>query len=522
MDKTSAEPFRNSSKNQDTVFGVIGVCGIVGNLAARVLMDHGCLVMGSDLLSPEECHYLYTLEDYDIPLHLSGHPEEFFIGSDYLVPPPSLPLDSDTFQKLESSGKILEIDDLIKLIKPGKPVICVTGTNGKTTTTHLLKHLAQVAGLKTTEHGFKSLQGNIDYIPPLQARLKGDVAVVETGTEGAPGDLKFTIEKCKPSCGVITNINPDHLNREADFLKYARIKGELLEELQNGMVVINCDDPTIWGLLRQVDFQGKVITFGVEDHPARISTKKCWCGEELLLGETISGVGYYRCVCGLERPQPDYRATNITPDSFLLHTPYGTHSIKMGIMGLHNVYNALGSIVVALEILKIPMEDIKKGLKTFKGVPGRLEYVKKIQNRDFIVDYAHNPSGVETVLHELKKIYPQVAVVITISSESQESGDMEILEKALDLADFIIPASFFSRKAAEKYISQKKIITTDAEPVEFREGTLGATSDQVLEGLKKATECNVDAIVCIGEAAIKYKDDIDTYLSRRYKNCIEN
>ena len=99
---------------------------------------------------------------------------------------------------------------------------------------------------------------------------------------------------------------------------------------------------------------------------------------------------------------------------------------------------------------------------------------------------------------------------------------MEILEKALDLADFIIPASFFSRKAAEKYISQKKIITTDAEPVEFREGTLGATSDQVLEGLKKATECNVDAIVCIGEAAIKYKDDIDTYLSRRYKNCIEN
>ena len=76
-------------------------------------------------------------------------------------------------------------------------------------------------------------------------------------------------------------------------------------------------------------------------------SKKCWCGEELLLGETISGVGYYRCQCGLERPQPDYRATDITPNKFLLHTPQGIHTINMSIMGLHNVYNALGSIVVA-------------------------------------------------------------------------------------------------------------------------------------------------------------------------------
>jgi UDP-N-acetylmuramate--alanine ligase len=515
MDRTSEKPFRNSFKNQENVFGVLGVCGIVGNLAARVLMDHGWEVLGSDLESSEKCQYLYTLKDYNIPLYLSGHPEEFFEKSDYLIPPPSLPKDSDTFRKLESSGKILEIDDIINGIKPEKPVICITGTNGKTTTTHLLKHIARVAGLKTTEHGFKSLQGNIDYIPPLQARLDGDIAVLETGTEGTPGDLRFTVEKCKPSCGVLTNINPDHLSQDADFLRYARIKGELLEELQEGMAVINCDDPTIWGLLKEVDYQGKVITIGVEDHPSRISTKKCWCGEELLLGETISGVGYYRCECGLERPRPDYRANNITPHSFLLHTPHGTHTIKMGIMGLHNVYNAMGSIVVALEFLKIPLDDIKKGLETFKGVPGRLEYVKSLPNTDFIVDYAHNPSGVETVLQELKKIYPKVAVIITVSSESQESGDLEILEKALYLADFIIPASFFSRKAAEKYISREEIITTDIEPVEFREGTLGATCEQVLEGLKKATGCNVDAIVCIGEAAIKYKDEINTYLSRK-------
>jgi UDP-N-acetylmuramate--alanine ligase len=523
MDRTSTRLLKNSFKiNQKNVFGVLGVCGIVGNLAARVLMDHEYEVLGSDLESAESCQYLYTLEDYSLPLYLSGHAEEFFNKSDYFVPPPSLPQDSDTFHKLESSGKIIKVDDIIDAIEPGKPVVCITGTNGKTTTTHLLKHIARIAGLKTTEHGFKTLQGNVDYIPPLQARLKADIAVLETGTEGTPGDLKFTVEKCNPAYGILTNINPDHLSQDADFLSYARIKGELLEELQDGVAVINCDDPTIWGLLKEVNYQGKVITFGVEDHPSRISSKKCWCGEELLLGETISGVGYYRCQCGLERPQPDYRATDITPNKFLLHTPQGIHTINMSIMGLHNVYNALGSIVVAREFLEISMNDIKKGLETFKGVPGRLEHIKSLPNTDFIVDYAHNPSGVETVLQELKKIYSKVAVVITVSSESQKTGDLEILERTMDLADFIIPASFFSRKAAEKYISRKEILITDVEPVEFREGTLGATCEQVLEGLEKATECNVDAIICIGEAAIKYKEEINNYLSQKYnKNLIE-
>ncbi len=60
---------------------------------------------------------------------------------------------------------------------------------------------------------------------------------------------------------------------------------------------------------------------------------------------------------------------------------------------------------------------------------------------------------------------------------------------------------------------KEQILTTDVIPVQFREGTLGATSEQVLAGLKKAKKCDVDAIVCIGEAAIKYKEQIKDYLS---------
>ena len=130
--------------------------------------------------------------------------------------------------------------------------------------------------------------------------------------------------------------------------------------------------------------------------------------------------------------------------------------------------------------------------------------------KEVIVDYGHNPAGVGTVLREMKKIYKKLAVVVTISSESGESGDIEILKKAVEIGDFIVPASFYSRQAAEKHISSPKIILTDESKEEFKAGTLGATADQVLEGLKKGLECDVDAVICLGEAAFKYKRNIQS------------
>jgi len=413
------------------------------------------------------------------------------------------------FQKIiESPAQLLEVDELLERIKPDKPVICITGTNGKTTTTTLLKHFCYEASLKPTEHGFLTLQGNVDYIPPLQCRLDGDVAVLETGTEGKKGDLKFTLERCQPSCGIITNINPDHLNDKHDFMHYARIKGEILEELQGKMIVANTDDPAIWGLISELDYQGKIVTFGVEYEPQGEGRKMCWCGRDLFINETLTGVGDYDCECGLKRPTPDYLATKINGNSFTLQVSGERIEMEMGISGLHNVYNALGAIVAAHELLEIPLEDIKNYIKTFKGVPGRMEYIYNGKKMDLIVDYAHNPSGVETVLRELRKTYDKLTVVITISSESGRTGDVEIMNKAMHNADFIIPASYYSRQAAEKYISSGKIKLTQEEPDEFREGTLGATGEQVIEGVKKGLECDTDVVVCIGEAAVKYKDNI--------------
>ena len=501
----------NKDSENPEVYGVIGICGIVSNLIARMLIDHGYHVIGTDLHQKKECDYLYTLSNYKIPLYLSEHPKSFFNESSFIVTPPSLMETSDFFKKIKKYGKdILSVEDILETFKPEKPVLCITGTNGKTTTTTLLKHICRKVGLEPTEHGFRNLQGNIDYIPPLQARLNGDVAVLETGTFGKTGDLKIMVQRCQPECGVVTNINPDHLDEDHDFMSYASIKGEFVEYFKNKILIVNSDDPTIFGMLNS---ESKIITFGVDAPTAGIGTKTCWCGKEITINETITGSGIYSCECGINRPIPDYLAKDIDEahGKYTLKTPEGDVKVEMQLIGLHNVYNSIGAIAAAREFFKIPFNDIIRAIKTFKGVPGRIEHLYDYNGMEIVLDYGHNPAGIETVLRELKKVYNKITVVITVSSESGESGDMEILENALANGDFIVPASFASRKAAEKkgkYISTGKILLTNISSEEFQKGTLGASSDQVLAGVKVGLKCKTDALVCLGEAAFKYKENI--------------
>lgn len=509
MNESDTKAF--ATKEQPEIYGVIGICGVVGNLTVRVLLDRKCSVMGTDINRKDDCVYLYTLDGYDLPIYLNEHPDSFFNRSTYIVPPPSLSESSELMNRIkEEDVKIVTVDEILNMFKPEKPIICVTGTNGKTTTTTLLKHICRSCGLKTTEHGFRNLQGNIDYIPPLQARLSGDVAVLETGTFGNNGDLKHMVELCQPECGIVTNINPEHLDENMDFLGYAAIKGEFIQYFKEKTLIVNSDDPTIFGLL---DETSEVIKFGLDSKSSIRSYKKCWCGRKLVLEETIAGSGFYSCECGLKRPEPDYLATEIDESNgrFKLKTVEGIFNVEMNLIGLHNVYNTVGAIAAAREYFKLSFDDILDAVKNFSGVPGRIEKLYNYNGMDVVLDYGHNPAGIETVLRELKKVYKTITVVITVSSESGEAGDFEILEKTLDIADFIVPASFASRNAAEKYskhISSGKIVLTNNKPEKFKEGTLGANSNQVIEGIKKGLECDTSALICLGEAAFKYKENI--------------
>ena len=494
-------------------FGIIGVCGANGNLIARILKERGYDVMGTDLSPIEKCRFSKSLEGYDIELFYGETPDEFFQNADYIVPPASLSKKSAIFKKIDKS--LFELEDVIDNFHTEKPVFGITGTNGKTTTTTLLKKIAYENGIEPTEHNLEKMQGNAEYIPILQSRLHGDVAILEVGTFGVPGTVKRIVDYAEMQAGLITNITPDHLDCLGSFMDYAHVKGEFIEELNGKKLIVNGQDPTIMGLLREYDFDGDLITFGIDWMPESVNPKECVCGREIKVKEIISGCGYYFCPCGITTPQVDYIATNIDLKNrrFDLHTPNEKLEVQMSIDGLHNVYNVTGVIIAAHEFLELPYDKILESVATFTGVEGRMEKVAEIGSKDIYVDYAHNPAGVQTVLDQFEKLFGDFTCVITVSSESGHDGDLAIFKHALEYAKYVVPASAASQKVAYELIREDSSLT---EKILFdhvddfvKKGTLGASYDEVRDGIEKALETDCNLIVAIGEAATKFKSCVD-------------
>ena len=505
-----------SDFDKNTTFGVIGICGANGNLIARLLKDRGFNVVGTDMSSEEDCRFLKSLEGYDIEVFHGEHPIEFFKKSDYIIPPPSLPKSAKVFDIIkEEDIPILEIYDILDIFLPNKPAFGITGTNGKTTSTTLLKKIIKDSGIKPVEHNLVNMQGNAGFIPPLQARLNGDVAILEVGTFGVPGTIKRMVDAAHLSSGLITNITPDHLDELGGFMGYAKVKSEFIQSLNGKQIIVNANDPTIMGFIRDLDFNGEVITFSVDETPTCVSKKECVCGEMIDLKEIISGSGYYFCKCGLTNPQTDYVATNIDLKSkaFDLHTPEGKLEVKMMLNGLHNVFNVTGVIIAAHEFFKLPFNQILESVATFSGVEGRMEKVTTIDGKDVIVDFAHNPAGVKTVLTEFKKIFGDFTTVITVSSESGKEGDLQIFNSVLELSKYVVPASASSQKIASDLINEnpnlKEKILLDHVDSFVKKGTLGATYEEVRDGIKTALTIDCDKIIAVGEAATKFKSCVD-------------
>ena len=497
--------------NKNKTYGVIGVCGANGNLTARILKQRGYKVIGTDLSFKKDCRFAKSLEGYDIEVFYGNTPQKFFENSDYVIPPLSLSKDSPIF---ENDSKFLELSEVIEMIKPEKPVFGITGTNGKTTSTTLLKKIAYDNGIKPSEHELEGMQGNAEYIPILQSRLNGDVAILEVGTFGVTGTVGRIVKNTQMSGGLITNITPDHLNDLGSFMDYANVKGEFISEIGDGTLIVNGHDPTIMGLLKKLDFKGNVITFGVDELPDSIGMKECVCGREIAVKEIISGCGYYYCQCGVTTPQVDYIATNVDLKNrtFDLHTPTEKLTVKMGVDGLHNVYNLVGVIIAAHEFLKLPYDKILPSIASFNGVSGRMEEVKEVNGKDIFVDYAHNPAGVETVLKEFKKLFGDFTTVITVSSESGYAGDLDIFNSVLKFSKFIVPASVASQKIALEKLKDNpklndRIFLNHIGEFE-KTGTLGASQDEVRDGIKKAINLDCEMVIAIGEAACKFKNII--------------
>lgn len=267
-------------------------------------------------------------------------------------------------------------------------LVGVTGTNGKTTTTHLIEHLLQAAGRPTALLGtlYNRWPGHCEVAPhttlfPLelqrslrQAKEAGaEVAVMEVSSHALAQDRAWG---CSFAAAVWTNLTQDHLDFHGSMENYWQAKATLFQpEYLQGRAVVNADDEGGRRLLE---------TIPASLEPWAYSLKP------------LEGIP------GLWPSQVHLHPTGLKAT---LHTPMGTFAVEAPLVGSFNLSNLLAAVGVALH-LGIPPEAIQSALPRFPGVPGRMERVSLPgQDITVIVDYAHTPDGLENLLKALR---PQV------------------------------------------------------------------------------------------------------------------
>lgn len=318
-------------------------------------------------------------------------------------------------------------------------MIGITGTNGKTTTTHIVRAILMRAGFKVgligTIHsliGDKVLpvKNTTPDVVDLQALLaemvkeKVDYVVMEVSSHAlALGRVSGT----EYDVGVFTNITRDHLDFHLTFDNYIDAKAELFRLVsapdaakQGKAAVVNIDDPA--GSVMLDNCQCRSITYGVEG-------------------------------------TADLTATDINVRSrgaaFVIKGPFGSLPLQLKITGVFNVYNVLAAVGAALAE-GIDVNTIRVALEEFQSVPGRFELVDAGQPFTVIVDYAHTPDGLENILKTARQFAQGRIIVIFGCGGDRDRTKRPIMGRlAMEYGDVVIATSDNPRTEDPAFILQE-------------------------------------------------------------------
>ncbi len=302
-------------------------------------------------------------------------------------------------------------------------LVGITGTNGKTTTSYLIRSILRTWAKKTVligtlgamiEDEFLPLQHTTPEAPDLlelfsQAVSKG----VETGVmEVSSHSLVLQrVQGCRFDVGVFTNLTQDHLDFHQTMEAYGEAKSLLFTDLAMASGkpftgVINLDDsfgPQLASLVR-----GEVMTYGLNEK-----------ADIRALAPQV-GVGEI---------------------SFKLSTPIGCTDLKVNVGGRFNIWNSLAAVGSALAV-GVPLDVISEGLESARGVPGRFEAIPTGRDFDVLVDYAHTPDALEKLLLTTRELNPRRLVVVFGCGGNRDAGKRPKMAKiASELSDRCIVTS---------------------------------------------------------------------------------
>ncbi len=334
---------------------------------------------------------------------------------------------------------------------PGKKMrmIGVTGTNGKTTTTNIIRLILRKAGFKVgligtinimiedeIEVSHNTTPDVVDLERSLYKMQQAgcDYVVMEVSSHALALNR---VAGCEYDVAVLTNITQDHLDFHQTFENYRSAKAILFESLHKG------------------DKPNKCAIFNMDDASSKI-----------IMASTKSPVLTY----GKEKTNDVYPLSWKIEAKLMqldLHTPAGELNLLLHITGEFNIYNVMAA-VSAMIAEKIDLKVVSEILNGFAGVPGRFQLVEAGQPYTVIVDYAHTPDGLENVLKTARGITRGKLWAVFGCGGDRDNKKRPIMAKiALELADNIVITSDNPRS------EDPELIIADIE-----KGLVGVTADK--------------------------------------------
>jgi len=313
---------------------VVGL-GMTGVATARFLKNMGAVVTVTDMAKEDELgDNVLIIRELGINMELGSHENSIFENADIIVLSPGVPHAIPQIQRAKDKGidVIGEIELASKFID--QPVIAITGTNGKTTTTTLLGEMLKSSGFNVF------VGGNIGspLIGYVDREEKAEIIIVEVSSFQLD-----TIESFKPKVSVLLNITEDHLDRYNDFTAYAKSKCRIFKNQNlSDTAVLNGDDPLIRKLTKNIKSKKLFFTAVKNSEEGAVVD-----GNNItLFSEKIPETGKQKVY--------DLSGTNIK--------------------GKHNIENAAAACLAALSAGGT-LDGIQTALENFRGLPHRLEYV---------------------------------------------------------------------------------------------------------------------------------------------------
>lgn len=273
-------------------------------------------------------------------------------------------------------------------------MIGVTGTNGKTTVTHLVQRIMESSGDKcaligtlgyklSSESEYKEAKHTTPQAPELQhvlKTIKDDAQIKNVAMEVSSHSLvQNRVGFCEYNCAVMTNLTQDHLDYHITMDRYFNAKAMLFERLKSGNIAIINNDDLYADRFKAVLKDGvKLYTYGVKN-------------DAVISADNIS-----------------FSPKGV---SFTCNTPEKQYEVHLSMNGMFSVYNALAALTVAYA-MELNMDKAIKTLEPLKGVAGRFEVV--VHHPLVIVDYAHTPDGLQNVLNAAREITPKDSSLLCV------------------------------------------------------------------------------------------------------------